>query len=116
MTRSPSETWTAQQLREITPFTIAFGDSALTCGPSTSVDSSTSWTSPLRFGEGADVIIRDRAGKFGGEFDRVAKGARMRIVKTPVRTPNMNRSAEVHGVELCTQDHDRAQLGATKSQ
>ncbi len=30
VTRSPSETWTVQQLHEVTPFTIAFGDSALT--------------------------------------------------------------------------------------
>ncbi len=65
VTCSPSETWTAQQLREITPF-----------------------------GEGADVIIRDRDGKFGGEFDRVAEGVGMRVVQTPVRTPNMNAVCE----------------------
>ena len=72
VTRSPHETWTAQQLREVTPF-----------------------------GEGPDAIIRDRDGKFGGtperdgEFDRVAKGADIRVVKTPPRTPNMNRSGKV---------------------
>jgi transposase InsO family protein len=65
VTRSPSEAWTAQQLREVTPF-----------------------------GEGPDVIIRDRDCKFGGEFDRVAGGAGMRVVKTPVRTPNMNAVCE----------------------
>ncbi len=65
VTRSPGETWTAQQLREVTPF-----------------------------GESADVIIRDRNGKFGGEFDRVAEGAEMRVVQTPVRTPNMNAVCE----------------------
>ena len=65
VTRSPSEIWTTQQLREITPF-----------------------------GECADVIIRDRDGKFGGEFDRVAKCVGMRVVKTPVRTPNMNAVCE----------------------
>ena len=65
VTRSPRETWTAKQVREVTPF-----------------------------GEGADVIIRDRDGKFGGVFDRVAKGAGMRVVKTPVRTPNMNAVCE----------------------
>jgi putative transposase len=65
VTRSPSETWTAQQLREITPF-----------------------------GKGDVVIIRDRGGKFGGEFDRVAKGVAMRVVQTPVRTPNMNAVCE----------------------
>ena len=67
--RSPHETWTAQQLREVTPF-----------------------------GEGPDAIIRDRDGKFGGtperdgEFDRVAKGADIRVVKTPPQTPNMKWS------------------------
>ena len=43
VTRSPTEQWTAQQLRNITPF-----------------------------GHGPDVIIRDRDAKFSAEFDRVA--------------------------------------------
>ena len=65
VTRSPSEAWTAQQLREVTPF-----------------------------GEGGEVIIRDRDSKFGGEFDRVATGAGMRVVRTAVRAPNMNAVCE----------------------
>ena len=71
VTRSPHETWTAQQLREVTPF-----------------------------GEGPDAIIRDRDGKFGGtperdgEFDRVAKGAGITVIKTPPKTPNMNAVME----------------------
>ena len=46
------------------------------------------------FGECADVIIRDRDTKFGGEFDRVAKGVGMRVVQTPVRMRNMNAKCE----------------------
>jgi transposase InsO family protein len=61
VTRAPTEAGTAQQLRQTTPF-----------------------------GECAQVIIRDRDAKFGGEFDRVARGAGMRVVKTAVRTPDMN--------------------------
>ena len=65
VTRSPSQAWTAQQLREVTPF-----------------------------GNGANVIIRDRDGKFGEDFDRVAKGVGMRVIRTPRRTPNMNAVCE----------------------
>ena len=63
MTRSSSETWTAQQLREITPFGVC-----------------------------ATVIIRDRDGNLGGEFERVVKGVGMRVVKTP---PCRNRGRSI---------------------
>jgi transposase InsO family protein len=63
--RAPTEQSTAQQLRNITPF-----------------------------GEGPDVIIRDRDSKFGTEFDRVAKGAGMEVVRTAVRAPLMNATCE----------------------
>jgi hypothetical protein len=45
VTRSPTAEWTAQQLRNITPF-----------------------------GEGPQFIIRDNDNKFGAEFDHVVKG------------------------------------------
>jgi putative transposase len=64
-TRAPTERWTAQQLRNITPF-----------------------------GQGPDVIIRDRDSKFGVEFDRVAKGAGIKVVRTAVRAPLMNARCE----------------------
>jgi putative transposase len=64
-TRTPTERWTAQQLRNITPF-----------------------------GQGPDVIIRDRDSKFGKEFDRVAKDAGMKVVRTAVRAPLMNARCE----------------------
>jgi transposase InsO family protein len=64
-TRAPTERWTAQQLRNITPF-----------------------------GQGPDVIIRDRDSKFGAEFDRVAKGAGTKVVRTAARAPLMNATCE----------------------
>ena len=65
VTREPSERWTAQQLRNATPFAA---------GP--------------RF------VIRDRDAKFGADFDRVAKGAAIRLLKTAVQAPLMNATCE----------------------
>jgi transposase InsO family protein len=65
VTRAPTEQWTAQQFRNITP---------LCAGP--------------------DVIIRDNDNKFGAEFDRAAKGAGMKVVRTAVQAPLMNASCE----------------------
>jgi putative transposase len=65
VTRAPSERWTAQQLRQLTPF-----------------------------GHGPQVIVRDRDSKFGTEFDRVAQGAGIRVVKTAVQAPLMNSVCE----------------------
>jgi putative transposase len=65
VTREPSERWTAQQLRQLTPF-----------------------------GDGPQFIIRDRDNKFGAEFDRVAKGAGIRVLKTVIRAPLMNATCE----------------------
>jgi putative transposase len=47
VTRAPTQAWTAQQLRNATPF-----------------------------GQGPEFIIRDRDDTFGAVFDRVATGAR----------------------------------------
>lgn len=52
VTRAPAEAWTAQQLRQVTPF-----------------------------GACAQVLIPDRDAKFGGEFDRVAEGAGMHAAR-----------------------------------
>lgn len=65
VTRAPNEECTAQRLRQVTPFE-----------------------------ECAQVLIRDRDAKFGAEFDRVAHGVGMRVVKTAVRTPDMNAVCE----------------------
>ncbi len=64
-TRRPTRTWTAQQLRNATPF-----------------------------GQGPDIVLRDRDDKFGPEFDRVVKGAGGRVVRTAVRASLMNAYCE----------------------
>jgi len=65
VTRVPTQQWTAQQLRNATPF-----------------------------GEGPRFLIRDRDGKYGAVFDRVARGAGLRVVKTAVEAPLMNSVCE----------------------
>ena len=64
-TRAPSEQWTAQQLREATPF-----------------------------GQGPRFLIGDRDDKYGGVFDRVAKGAGIRVRRTAMQAPLMNATCE----------------------
>ncbi len=68
-TRSPTESWVTQQLREATPF-----------------------------GEGPKYIIRDNDGKFGqrhtGQFDRVAKGVDIELLHTPPKSPLCNSFCE----------------------
>jgi hypothetical protein len=56
VTRTPTRQWTAQPLRNATPF-----------------------------GQGPKFLIRDRDDKFGPVFDRVAKGAGIRVDLPPRR-------------------------------
>ena len=80
VTRAPSEQWTAQQLRTYPMLPVSLREpehGALT-----------------PFGEGPQVIIRDRDSKFGAQFDRVAKGAGIKVVRTAVRAPLMNARCE----------------------
>ena len=65
MTRSPSDAWVAQQLRNATPF-----------------------------GEGPRFLIRDNDRKYGASFARVAKGAGMEVLRTPFRAPKANAICE----------------------
>ncbi len=65
VTRLPSRAWTAQQLRNATPF-----------------------------GQGPRFIIRDRDDKFGPDFDLTAQAVGTRVIKTAVRTPDMNATCE----------------------
>ncbi len=65
VTREPSQRWTAQQLRELTPFA-----------------------------SGPDFVIRDCDAKFGSDFDRVAKSSGIRVLKTAIRAPMMNATCE----------------------
>ncbi len=63
--RAPTRQWTAQLLRNATPF-----------------------------GQGPRFLIRDRDDKFGPVFDRVAKGAGTSVVRTAVEAPLMNSLCE----------------------
>jgi putative transposase len=65
VTRNPSTTWVAQQLRNATPFS-----------------------------DGPRFLIRDNDDKFGIDFDRAAKGAGIRVLRTAVRAPRMNALCE----------------------
>jgi len=65
VTRSPSDGWTAQQLREATPW-----------------------------GHGAMHLIRDNDGKYGPKFVAVAEGAEINVVTIPPRSPNLNPICE----------------------
>ena len=65
ITRNPTDQWTAQQLREATPF-----------------------------GEGPRFLIRDNDDKFGPSFARVAKGTGVEVLKTPYRAPKANAICE----------------------
>ncbi len=73
VTRSPTDAWTAQQLREATAY-----------------------------GAGPKYLIRDNDGKFGVTFARVAKTSCIQILTTPytprVPMPSVSGSWEVSGV------------------
>src|SRR5947209_6595697 len=65
VTRSPTDAWTAQQLREATPF-----------------------------GQTPKYLIRDHDGKFGPCFARVAATSGIKILKTPYHAPRANAICE----------------------
>jgi putative transposase len=65
VTRSPSDAWVTQQLREATPF-----------------------------GEGPRFLICDNDGKFGDQFERVAEGSGTDVIHTPVEAPKANSICE----------------------
>jgi transposase InsO family protein len=65
VTRSPSDAWVAQQLREVTPF-----------------------------GEGPRFLIRDNDRKHGVQLQHTAEGAGIESLKTPVEAPRANAFCE----------------------
>jgi len=65
VTRNPTATWVAQQIRNATPF-----------------------------GEGPRFLIRRNHDGFGIDFDRAAKGAGIRVLRRTVRAPRMNSLCE----------------------
>jgi transposase InsO family protein len=65
VTRSPTDEWVAQQLREATPL-----------------------------GQAPRFLIRDRDQKDGEAFTRVATGTSIEVLKTPYRSPRANAVCE----------------------
>ncbi|NJL54067.1 transposase [bacterium] len=65
VTRSPSDAWVTQQIRDATPF-----------------------------GEGPRYLICDNDSKFGQRFERVAAGAGIEVIRTPVAAPKANAICE----------------------
>jgi len=65
VTRSPSDAWITQQLREATPF-----------------------------GDGPRFLICDNDGKFGDQFERVAEGSGIDVIHTPPYAPKANAICE----------------------
>ena len=65
VTRSPTDAWVAQQLREATPY-----------------------------GEKPRYLIRDNDSKFGARFARVATTTGIKVLRTPYRTPRANAVCE----------------------
>ena len=65
VTRSPTDAWTAQQLREATPY-----------------------------GQAPKYLIRDNDSKFGSCFTRVATTSAIEILKTPIHAPRANAVCE----------------------
>ncbi len=65
VTRSPSDPWVAQQLREATPY-----------------------------GQAPKYLIRENDSKFGSSFARVARTSGIKILKTPYHAPRANAICE----------------------
>jgi transposase InsO family protein len=65
VTRSPTDRWVAQQLREATPY-----------------------------GQTPKYLIRDNDRKFGPSFARVAATSSIKVLRTPYRTPRANAVCE----------------------
>ena len=65
VTRSPSDAWVAQQLREATPF-----------------------------GHAPTYLIRDNDAKYGQHFEAVAVGSGIEVLRTPIKAPRANAICE----------------------
>jgi putative transposase len=65
VTRTPTDEWTAQQLREATPF-----------------------------GAAPKYLIRDNDAKYGPHFDAVARGTSITVLRTPIKAPRANAICE----------------------
>jgi putative transposase len=65
VTRSPTDAWVAQQLREATPF-----------------------------GAAPTYLIRDNDAKYGPRFEAVARGSGIEVLRTPIQAPRANAICE----------------------
>ncbi len=65
ITSHPTDEWTAEQLREATPFE-----------------------------QRPKYLIRDNDAKFGSQFKQVAEGVGIEVLKTPIKAPNANANCE----------------------
>ncbi len=65
VTRSPTDAWVAQQLREATPF-----------------------------GHAPTYLIRDNDAKYGPHFEAVATGTGIEVLRTPIKAPRANAICE----------------------
>lgn len=65
VTRHPTDEWTAQQLREATPF-----------------------------GQKPKFLIRDNDAKFSTHFERMTESVGIKVIKTPFQAPNANAICE----------------------
>ncbi len=65
VTRSPTDEWVAQQLREATPF-----------------------------GQAPPYLIRDNDAKYGSHFEAVATGSTIEVLRTPIKAPRANAVCE----------------------
>ncbi len=65
VTRTPTAEWTAQQLREATPY-----------------------------GEAPKYLIRDNDAKYGSHFGAVAIGSGIEVLRTPIKAPRANAICE----------------------
>ena len=65
VTRSPTDAWVAQQLREATPF-----------------------------GEALTYLIRDNDARYGPHFAAVARGSGIEVLRTPIQAPRANAICE----------------------
>ncbi len=65
ITKFPTDEWTAQQLREATPW-----------------------------GKGPKYLIHDRDNKYGSRFSAMAAGSNIKELKTPYRSPRANSYCE----------------------
>ncbi len=65
VTRSPTDAWVAQQLREATPF-----------------------------GGAPTYLIRDNDAKYGPHFEAVARGSGIEVLRSPIQPPRANAICE----------------------